>query len=162
MTVICTHNSRRSHIGQIWLATGADYYKLPEIQTFSGGTEATAFNPRAVQAMQRLGFEISTSDPEVENPRYHIRWKKDMAPYPAFSKKYEDPPNPTSAFAAIMVCSQADEGCPVVLGSDFRLSLPYDDPKNFDDTNLEKEKYDERAKQIGTEILFALSQIRLN
>ena len=54
--VICTHNSRRSHLGQLWLAIGADFFELPQLETFSGGTEATAFNPRAVAALHRVGF----------------------------------------------------------------------------------------------------------
>ena len=158
--VICTHNSRRSHLGQIWLSTGADYFDLPKIETFSGGTEATAFNPRAVAAMQRIGFEINSDNLDATNPTYLLRWKDEMSPYPAFSKKYDDEPNPQSNFAAIMVCTEADAGCPVVLGTDFRLPLPYDDPKAFDGTDLESEKYEERAQQIGKEMLFCLSLIK--
>jgi len=160
LIVICTHNSRRSHIGQIWLAVGADYFQLPQIQTFSGGTEATAFNIRAVKAFQKIGFEICTEDENISNPLYNISWKAGMEPYQVFSKKYEDRPNPQEDFAAIMVCSQADEGCPIVSGCDFRLSLPYDDPKEFDETDLEEAKYDERIREIGREILFSLSRIR--
>ena len=159
LVVICTHNSRRSHIGQIWLAVGADYFQLSEIQTFSGGTEATAFNIRAVNAFQRIGFHISAKNKNADNPVYEIKWKEEMQAYEAFSKKYEDAPNPKENFAAIMVCSQADEACPMVFGCDFRLSLPYDDPKDFDNTNLEKAKYDERVRQIGREVLFSLSQV---
>jgi len=158
IVVICTHNSRRSHIGQIWLATGAEYFQIPEIQTFSGGTEATAFNIRAVRAFQRIGFDISAKE-ETENPIYQISWKEEMKAYQAFSKKYEEAPNPKENFAAIMVCSEADAGCPFVLGCDFRLSLPYDDPKGYDGTKLEAEKYDERVKQIGREMLYVLSNV---
>ena len=158
LIVICTHNSRRSHLGQLWLAIGADYYQLPKLETFSGGTEATAFNIRAVNAFQKLGLDIKAAD-ETENPVYQITWKEGMDPYEAFSKKYDEKPNPNEKFAAIMVCSEADEGCPFVFGCDFRLSLPYDDPKEFDDTVLEAEKYEERIRQIGREILFALSQV---
>ena len=158
LVVICTHNSRRSHIGQLWLAVGADYFKTPAIQTFSGGTEATAFNIRAVNAFQRIGFDVSTKE-KTENPIYNISWKEGMEPYRAFSKKYEDEPNPKEKFAAIMVCSEADAGCPFVFGCDYRLALPYDDPKAFDETKLETEKYDERVRQIGREMLFVLSNI---
>jgi arsenate reductase (thioredoxin) len=156
IVVICTHNSRRSHIGQLWLAVAADYYQLPKIQTFSGGTEATAFNIRAVKALQRIGFQISNKEENTENPVYEIKWTDAMNPYLAFSKKYEESPNPKEKFAAVMVCSQADEGCPFVLGCDFRLSLPFDDPKDFDGTELEEIKYDERIRQIGREMLFVL------
>ena len=159
IVVICTHNSRRSHIGQIWLAAGADYFQLPEIQTFSGGTEATAFNIRAVKAFQRIGFDISAME-ETKNPIYQISWKKGMKPYQAFSKRYEEEPNPKEKFAAVMVCSEADEGCPFVFGCDFRLSLPFEDPKEFDETELETEKYDEKVRQIGREMLFVISQVK--
>lgn len=160
LIVICTHNSRRSHVGQLWLAIGADYFGLPEMQTFSGGTEATAFNPRAVKAMRKMGLDITTLDVDEENPIYQITWKEKMNPYYAFSKKYDVSPNPKKEFGAIMVCTSADEGCPIVTGCDFRLALPFEDPKNFDDTDLEAEKYDERVRQIGREVLFALSQIK--
>ena len=58
LTYICTHNSRRSHFGQIWAATAAFYYDIPNVKTYSGGTEATAFNDRAVAACERAGFDI--------------------------------------------------------------------------------------------------------
>ena len=160
IVVICTHNSRRSHIGQIWLAVAADYFQLPEIQTFSGGTEATAFNTRAVKAFQRIGFDISANN-KTENPIYQISWKEGMKPYQALSKKYEDEPNPKEKFAAVMVCSEADEGCPFVFGCDLRLSLPFDDPKEFDGTEMETFIYNERVRQIGREMLFVVGQVKV-
>jgi len=155
--VICTHNSRRSHLGQIWLAVGADFFGLSSLATFSGGTEATAFNPRAVGTLKRLGFDIHTKDETVSNPNYHIKWSNEMQPYVAFSTRYDEAPNPQNDFAAIMVCTDADEKCPIVLGMDLRLSLPFEDPKAFDDTDLESQKYDERCLQIAREFLFVLS-----
>ena len=159
LVVICTHNSRRSHIGQIWLAVAADYFQVSSIQTFSGGTEATAFNIRAVKAFKRAGFEVETNTPQASNPIYQVTWKEEMNPYAAFSKRYENVANPKEKFAAIMVCTSADKGCPIVQGTDFRLSLPYDDPKAFDATPQEEEKYDERVRQTGREIIFTQAQI---
>lgn len=159
LVVICTHNSRRSHMGQIWAQVAADYYGIRKIETFSGGTEATAFNPRAVSAFKKVGFDINTIKNDDDNHRYELRWSEDMEAYQAFSKRYDDTPNPSEKFAAIMVCTSADEGCPVITGCDFRLSLPYEDPKAYDDTGLEAEMYDERLRQIGREMLFCFSQI---
>lgn len=160
LIVICTHNSRRSHLGQIWLSVAADYYGLPPIATFSGGTEATAFNSRAVHAMQQLGFDITTKTFKTPtNPIYEIKWQEAGRPYQAFSKKYDGSPNPSSDFGAIMVCTSADVGCPVISGADFRLALPFDDPKAFDDTPLEGAKYTERSLDIGREMLYVLSQV---
>lgn len=159
INVICTHNSRRSHLGQLWLQVSADYLQVTDIQTFSGGTEATALNPRVVKALRSIGFRIETEDENAVNPHYQISWSREQQPYIAFSKKYSTAPNPTTDFAAIMVCTEADAGCPIINGADFRLPLPYDDPKAFDDTDMEEEKYLERCRQIGREMLYVMNQI---
>lgn len=157
--VVCTHNSRRSHLGQLWLAIAAQYYELRGIETYSGGTEATALNKRVVTALKNVGFSID-SESDVENPIYHIFWAEAQAGYRAFSKRYQDSPNPTSEFAAIMVCNEADESCPLVAGCEYRLALPYHDPKAFDDTDQELEKYDERLREIGREMMYVMSVVK--
>jgi protein-tyrosine-phosphatase len=156
---ICTHNSRRSHMSQIWASVAAHYYQIPHIKTYSGGTEATAFNPRAVAALQRAGLEINQTT-EGKNPLYKVQLGEDTPPLKAFSKKYDDSANPQHDFAAIMTCSQADEACPFVPGASFRLSLPYEDPKEADGTSQEASRYDERSRQIATEMLYCLSQVK--
>ena len=161
LIVICTHNSRRSHLGQVWLATGADYFNLPKLETYSGGTEATAFNPRAVKALDDLGFEVVSDKKQApNNPIYKLYWSYTMPPYKAFSKKYDDAPNPTTDFGAMMVCSETDEGCPYIPGADFRLALPFKDPKAFDGTEQAAAKYAERCRRIGREMLYLLSEVR--
>lgn len=157
LNFICTHNSRRSHLAQIWAATAAYYYGVPTVQTFSGGTEATAFNPRAVAAVARAGFYVEKG--EGENPIYTIRFASDAEPLQCFSKVYDDPVNPKDNFAAIMTCSDADENCPFIPGLDLRLPLTYEDPKVADDTPAESERYDERVQQIGREIFYAFSLV---
>ena len=159
LNFICTHNSRRSHLSQIWAQAAAHLYGVPDVKCFSGGTEATAFNPRAVKAMQEAGFAITTSKPG-DNPVYEVRFAESATPIIAFSKKYDDPFNHNKDFAAIMTCSHADENCPLVLGASGRIALTYDDPKEFDGTPLEAAKYRERVLQIGREILFALSRVK--
>jgi len=159
VNVICTHNSRRSHLGQLWLAVGASYYNVQPLGTYSGGTEATALNPRVVTALRQLGFAIQTDSPDSNNPVYKVQWQQNDIPYNAFSKCYDQAPNPSSNYAAVLVCTEANEACPVVTGCDFRLALPYEDPKAFDDTALEAEKYIERSLQIGREMLFVLSKL---
>lgn len=155
---ICTHNSRRSHMAQLWAQVAADYYGIPAVTCYSGGTEATAFHPHAVAALRRAGFEIERRG-NGNNPIYEVRYANDAPPVRSFSKKVSDAPNPPSDFAAVMTCSQADENCPVVVGSSERIAITYDDPKLFDGTPQEEEKYGERVNQIGRELLFAFSQI---
>lgn len=154
LNFICTHNSRRSIISQIWAYTAAAYYGLEGIKTFSGGTEATAFNPRAVSAMERVGFRVGK--PGGENPHYLVAYGEGAHPLECFSKTFDDPFNPKKDFAAIMTCSDADANCPFIPGVEFRLPLTYEDPKEADDSPQEAERYDERVRQIGREIFYAL------
>jgi arsenate reductase len=159
LNFICTHNSRRSHLSQLWAQAAAHYYSIKNVFCFSGGTEATAFNPRAVKAMQEAGFNISKTK-DGDNPVYEVRFAPNAPPVIAFSKKYDDPFNHNKDFAAIMTCSHADENCPLVLGASGRIALTYDDPKEFDYTPLEAARYSERVHQIGREILYAFSQVK--
>jgi protein-tyrosine-phosphatase len=158
MTFICTHNSRRSHMSQVWAQTAAHYYQIPNVQCYSGGTEATAFNPRAVKAMKKAGFNIEKTGNET-NPVYLVSYSNKAEPLQCFSKKFEDDFNPQTNFAAIMTCSQADEGCPFVPGAEVRFSIPYEDPKVADDTPEEEAKYDERCRQIATEMFYLFSKV---
>jgi arsenate reductase len=157
LTFICTHNSRRSHLGQIWAAAAASFYKVEGVTTFSGGTEATAFNPRAVAALERAGFVID--NPGGNNPRYHVHSGDGDEGLTCYSKKYDDAANPQKDFAAIMTCSQADAECPFIPGAKFRLALPYNDPKEADGTPEETARYDERCRQIGREMMYAFSTL---
>lgn len=159
LNFICTHNSRRSHLAQLWAQTAAWYYGIPQVMCFSGGTEATAFNPRAVTAMREAGFQIDLIT-AGDNPVYQVHFAPAAPPVVAFSKKYDDPFNAANSFVAIMTCSHADENCPLVLGASARIAITYDDPKDFDGTPLEGVKYAERVREIGREILYAFSQIK--
>lgn len=158
LNFICTHNSRRSHLSQLWAQAAAAYYDIAEVQCYSGGTEATAFNPRAVKAMQEAGFGINTIE-EGSNPVYKVRFAEEVAPLKAWSKRFDDAANPSEGFCAVMTCSDADQKCPFVPGVVLRLGITYEDPKHFDDTPQEAEKYSERFRQIGREMLYAFRQV---
>lgn len=58
-----------------------------------------------------------------------------------------------------MTCSHADENCPFIPGAETRIPVRYEDPKEFDDTEMESEKYDERSKQIASEMFFVFSRV---
>ncbi|MEZ4885164.1 MAG: protein-tyrosine-phosphatase [Chitinophagales bacterium] len=161
LNFICTHNSRRSHFGQVWAEIAVIHYGLKNIHTYSGGTEATSFNIRSVAALQRAGFEVKKleQDNESENPRYQLYFADDTPPMTCFSKAYDHFANPSINFIAIMTCSDADENCPLVLGAIQRFSVTYEDPKVADDTPKETLKYDERCRQIATETFYMLSKV---
>ena len=159
LNFICTHNSRRSHFGQVWAQVGAHHFGIDSlVETYRGGTEATAFNERAVGALRRAGLDVHPAAIS-DNPRFAVHYAADRAPMVCFSKKYDDASaNPTSGFAAVMTCAQADRGCPVVYGSVARFSTPYEDPKASDGSLEERDTYDERCAQIAREMLYVMSR----
>jgi arsenate reductase (thioredoxin) len=161
LTFICTHNSRRSHFAQLWAQVAAIHYGLGNVETYSGGTEETAFNPRAVAALRRTGMLVELDGPASSNPVYQVRLTTGGSPIECFSKRYDQPPNPSKGFAAVMTCSEADDSCPSVSGSDARLAIAYDDPKQADGSSAEARTYDERCRQIAREMLYAFSLVGL-
>jgi protein-tyrosine-phosphatase len=156
---ICTHNSRRSHMGQIWAAVAAYYYGKLNMETYSGGTEATAFNPKAVEAMRQAGFKISSLG-TGKNPVYSVQFAEDYQAIKVFSKKFDDSVNPTKDFCAVVTCSDADKNCPYIPGAILRVPITYEDPKLFDHTEKESEAYRERCLQIGAEMFYLFGHVK--
>lgn len=168
---VCTGNSRRSMFGATMGNIASAYYGLPEVRFYSGGTHPTACNSRTIAALRDIGVEIQATgeeaprgEPNTANPIYRMRWgKSDGRPtfeMREFSKKYDDSLNPGKGFAALMVCSEADGSCPVVKGAAIRISLPYFDPKVYDDSAFESAKYAERRDDIGRTMLAVMLQAR--
>lgn len=168
--VICTGNSRRSLLGSTLGNVAAAYHGLPEVRFFSGGTDPTAFNPRTIAALRAIGVEIEPlgeeaprGEPDLPNPKYRVHWGEPGTPEPSmveFSKRFLDPENPREGFAAILVCDSADAGCPIVPGAAARISAPYPDPKDFDDTPREADAYAERRDDIARMMFAALRHAR--
>ena len=159
LNFICTHNSRRSHLSQVWAQTLAHYYKINAIFCYSGGTEATALFPVAAQTLEQTGFEIEIIA-NGNNPIYAIKYSDNEHPILGFSKKFDSNFNPNSDFAAILTCSSADKECPYIANAAARIPITYEDPKAFDSTPQQAEKYQERSLQIATELKFVFSQIK--
>lgn len=159
LNLICTHNSRRSHLSQVWAQTAAKHYNIKNVNCYSGGTEATALFPVVAETLSLSGFKIKTIS-EGKNPIYAIKFSPNEPPIVGFSKTYDDDFNPESEFAAIMTCSQADGGCPFIAGAEKRIPITFEDPKISDGTPQQKQIYQERSLQIGTELFYVFSQIK--
>jgi arsenate reductase (thioredoxin) len=155
---ICTHNSRRSHLSQVWAQTMANYFNIKNVYCYSGGTEATALFPMVAETLRNSGFQIKTIS-KNQNPIYSIKYAANEHPIIGFSKKLDDDFNPNSEFAAIMTCNSANEACPFVPGAEKRIPITFEDPKAFDNTPQQAEKYNERSMQIATELFYVFSQI---
>jgi hypothetical protein len=147
----------------------AAYYGLHEVRCHSGGTAPSAFNPRTVAALEAFGIEVKPTgddaprgDAAAANPVYRVRWgRTDRSggtefESKEFSKLYSDASNPQTGFAALMVCGEADAACPIVKGASLRISMPYLDPKIYDDSAYESDKYAERRDDMGRLMLSVL------
>lgn len=159
LNFICTHNSRRSHLSQIWAQSAAAFYGIKNTFCYSGGTEATALFPMAAQTLSKQGFQIKTIS-QGNNPVYSIKHNENTHPIIGFSKTFDNSFNPQSEFAAILTCSSADQGCPFIAGAEKRIPITYEDPKTFDNTAQQAEKYEERSLQIATELFYVFAQIQ--
>ncbi|MFV0191184.1 MULTISPECIES: low molecular weight phosphatase family protein [unclassified Empedobacter] len=158
LNFICTHNSRRSHLSQVWAQTSASFYNIDNVHCYSGGTQETALFPKVAETLENQGLQILKIADSI-NPIYAIKFDENCLPIIGFSKKYNDAFNPISNFAAILTCSQADEGCPFISGAEKRIPITYEDPKISDGTLQQTEVYKQRSIQIATEMMYIFSQI---
>jgi len=158
LNFICTHNSRRSHLAQIWTQTFAAYFKVDKVYCYSAGTQVTALYPMIVNTLERSGFQVEVIA-NSNNKVYSIKYGENASPIIGFSKKITDNFNPKKYFAAIMTCDAANEACPYVPGADIRIPVTYDDPKVFDETPHQIQHYSERSLQIATEMFYVFSKL---
>jgi|SRR5690606_26360571 arsenate reductase len=159
LNFICTHNSRRSHLAQVWAQVASTYFNIPNVYCYSGGTEETALFPKVSETLANQGFNIFKIA-ETDNPVYTIKYSDSALPIIGFSKKYDSPFNPASAFTAIMTCSQADGGCPFIAGAEKRIPITFEDPKVSDGTPEQAQVYAERSLQIAQEMFYVFSMIK--
>ncbi|MFY8191217.1 MAG: low molecular weight phosphatase family protein [Bacteroidia bacterium] len=160
LNFICTHNSRRSHLSQIWAQTMAYQYGIKNVYCYSGGTEATAMFPKVAETLIHQGFHIEKLS-ETDNPVYAVKFAQNEHPIICFSKAYQHEFNPKNNFAAVVTCNNADEACPIVFGAEARIPVKYNDPKAFDNTPQQTEKYAERSLEIAQEMAWVFSQITI-
>jgi arsenate reductase len=158
LNFICTHNSRRSHLAQIWAQTAAAYHNVDKVHCYSGGTEATAMYIAIRKTLEKQGFGLFALS-ESKNPVIAIKYDPSANPIIAFSKKYNHPANPESDYGAVMTCSHADENCPIIFGADKRIPVTYLDPKAYDDSPQQMEKYMEKSVEIGSEMLYVFGEV---
>ena len=132
---------------------------LKNVSCYSGGTEATAIFIKVLETLTSQGFQVLKLS-ENDNPVVAVKFADNENPILCFSKTYDHPFNPSSQFGAVMTCSNADEGCPIVVGAEARFPIKYDDPKAYDGTPLQTEKYAERSLDTAREMWWVFSQIK--
>ena len=159
LNFICTHNSRRSQLGQAWAQAAAYYHDVDGIFSVSGGTEVSAFHPNTIAALKRQGFHIELKAGDT-NPVYNVRFSSEAPSLEMYSKLFGDAVPSGARFLAMMVCNQADAACPFVPGNSGRFQLNYSDPGAFDGKPGQDAAYDERARQIASEMLYVFSKVK--
>lgn len=159
LNFICTHNSRRSHLSQIWAQVASEYFNIMNVNCYSGGTEETAVYSKVIETLSNQGFNIFKIADGV-NSVYAVKYGENVLPIISFSKKYDNEFNPLSEFLAIMTCSQADGGCPFIAGAEKRIPITFEDPKVSDNTPEQTQVYLERSLEIATEMFYVFSQIK--
>ncbi|MCL1671510.1 protein-tyrosine-phosphatase [Elizabethkingia ursingii] len=159
LNFICTHNSRRSHLSQIWAQVASEYFNIMNVNCYSGGTEEMAVYSKVIETLSNQGFNIFKIADGV-NSVYAVKYGENVLPIIGFSKKYDSEFNPLSEFVAIMTCSQADGGCPFIAGAEKRIPITFEDPKVSDNTPEQTQVYLERSLEIATEMFYVFSQIK--
>ena len=155
---ICTHNSRRSQLGQVWTFFAAHYFDL-NVVAFSGGTEVTAFHRNTVRTLKNIGFDFHISEFSHQNPVYQISFDGTDQHILGFSKTFDHRIN-TAPYIAITTCDSADENCPYIAEAIHRFHLPYTDPKHADNTDQQEEVYLKTNSEIASEVYFIFEKVK--
>lgn len=108
---ICTHNSARSQLAEGLM----NHFHGDRYDAFSAGTEATFVKPFAVEAMARIGIDIS-----------HHRSKT--------TEEFKGMPFDY----VVTVCDSAKENCPFFPGATAYIHMGFKDPSNIEGTDEEK------------------------
>ncbi|WP_026753383.1 low molecular weight phosphatase family protein [Sediminibacter sp. Hel_I_10] len=159
LNFICTHNSRRSHLSQVWAQVMAFAFEIDHVTCYSGGTEMTAVFPMVIKTLEKCGLAISPLS-AGDNSVYSIKYAANQHPIIGFSKRYDAPFNPQSQFAAIMTCGHADVNCPIVSGANKRIPITYQDPKAFDNLPIQSQKYMECSELIANEMYYIFKTVK--
>jgi arsenate reductase (thioredoxin) len=158
LNYICTHNSRRSQLSQVWSACVADLTGFHNWHHHSAGTEATAFHPNALDTLVAAGFQIEKS--VGENPRVQVKWRDDHPGITCYSKTIDQSVPEHISFFALMTCGDADENCPFIPKAKARLPFRFKDPKVSDGTPEQRETYRKRSHQIASELLWIFNRLK--
>lgn len=155
---ICTHNSRRSQLGQVWTYFAAHYFDL-NITAFSGGTEVTAFNRNTVRTLKSVGFTFQVEEFSHQNPVYQVSFEGTKDYILGFSKTFDHHIN-EAPYIAITTCDSADQNCPYIAEALHRFHLPYTDPKASDGTPEQEATYLKTNGEVASELYFLFMKVK--
>lgn len=155
---VCTHNSRRSMLAQTWATAMAQHYGVSDILSHSCGTETTAVHPQVIHTLRLHGFKVGKPT-QTDNPVYQVDFAEETKPLTLFSKTLEHESLRDKDLISVMVCSSASENCPFIPNAKARISLPYNDPKAFDEHPDREQVYLKTSKLIATELKYLFKKV---
>lgn len=127
---LCTGNSCRSQMADGF----AKQYLAKEWDVYSAGIEAHGVNPKAIEAMNEIGIDISQHTSDVIDPE--LLNKADLV---------------------VTLCGHANDVCPTTPSDKQRVHWGFDDPAKAKGTPEEQWRFFQRVRdEIGARIqLFA-------
>ena len=150
---ICTHNSRRSQLAEIWSHTFSFIFKKKN-KIFSAGTSKEEFNIRAINVLEKIGFKI-----KEEGKKYIFNFSENCNSIHMYSKDISEL-NLKNHFITIMTCADSDKNCPAIPNALARILLSYKDPKSFDNSKQETNKYIATSKKIALELFYLFKNLK--
>jgi len=142
---LCTHNSRRSQLCQVWGIILSKIYNI-DLKFNSAGTEKTEVNKNILYCFSHIGLEVKGNKIIYEDLSISLH------------SKLLDEIQPNK-FISIMTCSDAEKSCPSDSRSIKNISMTYQDPKVFDYKEKEKDEYLKTSKLIAKELNYVLKKL---
>ena len=159
VVAVCTHNSRRSQLAEVWLAVASAAAGLGGVSVCSGGSDPVAVAPGAIAVLRERGFRVE-ADTADANPRLRVRG------HGIERELYAKPLGeavagvPLRGGVALMVCAAADAACPPVPQVGYRARLPFADPRHADGTPGEAAAYRAASDRIEAEMRWLVRESR--
>ena len=139
------HNSRRSHLAQVWAQTVAAWCEVGVVISYSAGVQPTRLAPAAVDALRRAGFVVDLGqDPSTAK----VSFRADAPPMICYAKDYEALQVPQRNWCAVSVDAGVAAGFPALDEAEERVVLPLEDP---DDDAL--------CARVARDLLYAFTQV---
>ena len=143
---LCTHNSRRSQICEVWGKVFAEIYRK-KININSAGAFKTVVHSQVYESIVKCGL--------IVNNKKEIFFDK---------KKFKLNSKTTDSitmknFIAVMTCSDAEKSCPHDPKSIRNIKMFFNDPRIYDETDKMSREYLKTTTYIAEELNYIFKNI---
>jgi len=146
-------NSKISQLLQVWSSFAIQYFKLKNIQSYSGGISVSSVHKNTIKSLQKIGFKFQLVDFSHQNSSYLVSSNNFTGTGLLFSKSIYNPTN-KCPFITLIVSENSNTISPYITDTVKLFHLEYPNPNSFN-TNLFKiERYTALNLQIAAEIHF--------